>query len=83
LISHPEERLIAREPFKHGLVETRKNVVYDSSSVDNLPEPLKQYWKTKENNANIEEAEDQAIQFIEDNKSLIEKLVDKVSKLNV
>lgn len=81
MISHPKEHIIARESFKQGLVETRKNVSYDSSSVDNLPKPLKQYWKAKENNENVEEAGNQAICFIEENKGLIRKLWDKVKRI--
>lgn len=79
---HPEEDLIAEHSFQHGLVETRRNVAYDSSSVDRLPEALRNYWKVKEDPGKGREelmrAGDRAVEWIQENQDDEKSFISRV-----
>lgn len=71
-MTHPKESLIVDASLENGMREAMKGVSYESGSVENLPTPLKQYWRTKEREHTETEliaAGDQAVEWIEQNQN--------------
>jgi len=72
---HGKEQLIFDASKEHGLREVKPGVSYDSSTVEDLPTPLRGYWETKQKvdyfsesgGKNLKAAGDEAVNWIKEN----------------